>query len=97
MGDKTVPLAIVLYIDGSFVKHKMPIRPIYMTVQNLNLVVSTELSNTCRLHHACIAHVVDMVNSFCGEDKHILCTDGQEHTCYIHVCTWYVHVLSLYI
>ncbi len=36
-----------------------------------------------RLHHACIAHVVDMVNNFCGEDKHVLCVDGQVHTCFI--------------
>ena len=37
-----------------------------------------------RLHHACIAHVVDMVNRFCGEDKHILCADGQVHTCFMY-------------
>ena len=40
VGDGTVPLAIVLYIDGSFVKHKIPVRPIYITVRNLNSVVS---------------------------------------------------------
>jgi hypothetical protein len=123
VGDGTVPLAIVLYIDGSFVKHKIPVRPIYMTVRNLNSVVSGKArawrvlgmmpsvrksatlaqSDTwrkerrLRLHHACIAHVVDMVNRFCGEDKHILCADGKVHTCYIHVYTLYVHCMYMYI
>ncbi len=32
-----MPLAIVVYIDGSFVKHKIPVEPIYVTVHNLNL------------------------------------------------------------
>ena len=32
------------------------------------------------LHHACITHVVEMVNRFGSEDKHLLCTDGQVHT-----------------
>jgi hypothetical protein len=123
VGDGTVPLAIVLYIDGSFVKHKIPVRPIYMTVCNLNSVVtvsgkarawrvlgmmpSVRKSATLaqsdtwrkerrlRLHHACISHVVDMVNRFCGEDKHILYADGQVHTCYIHERTLYVHTLSV--
>jgi hypothetical protein len=36
VGDGTVPLAIVVYIDGSFVKHKIPVKPIYITVRNLN-------------------------------------------------------------
>ncbi len=27
VGDGTIPLAIVLYIDGSFVQHKIPVRP----------------------------------------------------------------------
>jgi hypothetical protein len=40
VGDGTVPLAIILYIDRSLVKHKIPVRPIYITVCNLNLVVS---------------------------------------------------------
>ena len=30
-----------------------------------------------RLHHAGIAHLVNMVNKFGSEDKHILCADGQ--------------------
>ena len=122
VGDGTVPLAIVLYIDGSFVKHKIPVRPIYVTVRNLNSVVSGKArawrvlgmmpglrksatlaqSDTwrkdrrlrLRVHHACIAHVVDMVNRFCGEDKHILCADGQVHTCLMLSCTMYI--LSTY-
>ncbi len=32
------------------------------------------------LHHACIAHVVEMVNSFGSEDKHLLCADWQVYT-----------------
>jgi len=50
-----------------------------------------------RLHHACIAHVVDMVNRFCGEDKHVLCADGQVNTCIYSVCTYYVMVYTMYI
>jgi hypothetical protein len=38
--ETTVPLAIVVYIDGSFVKHKIPFKPIYITLRNLNSVVS---------------------------------------------------------
>ena len=34
-GDGTVPLAIVVYINGSFVKHKIPVKPIYVTLRNL--------------------------------------------------------------
>ena len=40
MGDGTVPLAIVIYINGSFVKHSIPVKPIYITLQNLDSVVS---------------------------------------------------------
>ena len=40
VGEGTVPLAIVVYIDGSFIKHKIPVKPIYVTVCNLNSVVS---------------------------------------------------------
>ena len=28
VGDGMVPLAIVIYIDGSFVKHSIPVKPI---------------------------------------------------------------------
>ena len=85
-------MAIVLYIDGSFVKHKIPVLPIYVTVRNLNSVVAAKArawrmpgmmpglrksaalaqsdkwrkEHRLRLHHASIAHVVDimMVNRF---------------------------------
>ncbi len=43
-----------------------------------------------RLHHACIAHVVDMVNRLRGEDKHLLCGDGQVHTCFMY-CTYNIY------
>ena len=39
VGNGTVPLAIVIYIDGSFVKHSIPVKPIYITVRNLDSVV----------------------------------------------------------
>ena len=48
-----------------------------------------------RLHHACIAHVVDMVNRFCGEDKHILCADGQVRTFYNHEYTLYIDIMNI--
>ena len=106
----------MVYIDWSFVKHKIPVKPIYVTVRNLNSVVSGKacswrvlgmmpslrksatLAQTdtwrkdrrLRLHHACIAHVVEMVNKFGSEDKYLLCADGQVQTGmyqYILVCT----------
>ncbi len=40
MGEGTVPLAIVVYIDGNFVKHKIPVKPIYVNVCSLNMAVS---------------------------------------------------------
>ena len=106
VGDGTVPLAIVVYIDGSFVKHKIPVKPIYVTLRNLSSVVSGKtaawrvlgmlpslrksatLAQTdkwrterqLRLHHAGIAHLVDMVNKFTSDDKHLLCADGQVQT-----------------
>jgi hypothetical protein len=43
VGDGMVPLAIVIYIDRSFVKHKIPVKPIYITVRNLNSTVSGKL------------------------------------------------------
>ena len=30
----------MVYIDGSFVKHKIPVKPIYVTLRNLSSVVS---------------------------------------------------------
>ncbi len=103
VGEGTVPLAIVVYIYGSFVKHKIPVKPIYVTVRNLNSVVSGKacawrvlgmmpslrksatLAQTdtwrkdrrLRLHHACITHIVEMVNKFGSEDKYLLCADGK--------------------
>ena len=103
VGDGTVPLAVVVYIDGSFVKHKIPVKPIYVTLRNLSSVVSGKtaawrvlgmmpslrksatLAQTdnwrkerrLRLHHACISHLVEMVNKFTSEDKHLLGADGQ--------------------
>ena len=38
--DGTVPLAIMIYIDGSLVKHSIPVKPIYITPRNLDSVVS---------------------------------------------------------
>jgi len=102
-GEGTVPLAIVVYIDGSFIKHKIPVKPIYVTVRNLNSVVSGKacawrvlgmmqsirksatLAQTdtwrkdrrLRLHHAGLSHIVQMINKFGSEDKHILCADGK--------------------
>ncbi len=40
-----------------------------------------------RLHHAGITHVVEMVNKFASEDKHLLCTDGQVWMCMYSVCS----------
>ncbi len=40
VGDGTVPLAIVIYIDGSFIKNKIAVKPIYLTVRNLSSAVS---------------------------------------------------------
>ena len=40
VGDGTVPLDIVIYINGSFVKHSIPVKPIYITLRNLDSVVS---------------------------------------------------------
>ena len=93
----------MVYIDGSFVKHKIPVKPIYITLRNLNSVVSgkaaawrvlgimptlrksatLEQTDTwrkerrLRLHHAGIAHLMEMLNKFASEDKHLLCADGQ--------------------
>ena len=33
-----------------------------------------------RLHHACIAHVGEMVNKFGSKDKYLLCADDQVYT-----------------
>ena len=93
----------MVYIDGSFVKHKIPVKPIYVTLRNLSSVVSGKtaawrvlgmppslresatLAQTdtwrkerrLRLHHAGITHLVEMVNKFASDHKHLLCADGQ--------------------
>ena len=100
-------MAIVVYIDGSYIKHKIPVKPIYVTVRNLNSVVSGKacawrvlgmmpslkksatLAQTdswrkdrrLRLHHTGLSHIVDMINKFGSEDKHILCADGKVMIC----------------
>ena len=104
-----------MYINGSFVKHKIPVKPIYITVRNLSSVVSGKAcawrvlgmmpslrksatlvqSDTwrkdcrLRLHHACIAHVVEMINKFGSEDKYVLSADGQVYMRYIAI--YYVY------
>ena len=55
VGEGTVPLAIVVYIDGSFVKHKIPVEPIYVSVRNLNSTVSGILSLAKLVHGGCRA------------------------------------------
>ena len=35
-GTVTVPLAIVIYIDGSFIKNKIAVKLVFITVCNLN-------------------------------------------------------------
>ncbi len=127
----------MVYIDGSFVKHKIPIKPIYVTLRNLTTAVSgkeaawrvlgmmpslrksatLEQTDTwckeCRqcLHLAGLAHLVEMVNKFASEDKHVLCADGQVqmsmysvctssykvHTMHVPVHTRYVPVCSMYV
>ncbi len=93
----------MVYIDGSFVKHRIPVKPIYTTLRNLNSLVSGKTAawrvlgimpslrksatleqtdmwrKECHLllHHAGIANLVEMVNKFASEDKHLLCADGQ--------------------
>jgi hypothetical protein len=33
-----------------------------------------------RLHHTGLSHIVNMINKFRSEDKHILCADGKVMT-----------------
>ncbi len=44
MGDSTVPLAIVIYIHGSFIKNKIAVKPIYVTFRNLDYAVVSGMS-----------------------------------------------------
>ncbi len=88
-------------------KKLIPVKPIYVTVRNLNSVVSGKacawrvlcmmpslkksatLAQTdswrkdrrLRLHHAGLGHIVNMINKFGSEDKHILCADGKVTIC----------------
>jgi hypothetical protein len=103
----------VVYIDGSLVKLKIPVKPIHVTFLNLTTAVSGKAAawrvfgmmpslrksatlqqtdtwhkeRRLRLHHAGLAHLVEMVNKFASEDKHVLCTDGQVQTSMYSVCT----------
>jgi hypothetical protein len=47
------------------------------------------------LHHAGLAHQMEMVNKFDSEDKHVLCADGQVLMSMYSVCTstYIVHTL----
>jgi hypothetical protein len=123
-GDGTVSLAIVVYIDGSFVKHKIQVKPINVTLHNFNSVVSAKAAawrvlgmvpslrksatlaqtdtwrkdHRLRLHHACIAHVVELVNKLASEDKHLLCADGQVRMGMYLVCiSTYCHGTGMYV
>lgn len=40
IGDGTVPLAILIYIDGSVIKNKIAVKPVYITLRNLSSAVS---------------------------------------------------------
>jgi hypothetical protein len=91
------------------VKYKIPVKSIYLTICNLNSVVSgkpaasgwlvlcmmpslrrsatLEQTDTwwedswLKLHYAGIAQVVQMVNDFASEYKHLLCADDQVQMC----------------
>ena len=56
-GTVTVPLAIVVYIDGSFVKHKIPVKPIYVTVRNLTVRFRKSLCMASAGHDVQLAKV----------------------------------------
>jgi hypothetical protein len=79
VGDGTVPLAIVLYIDGSFVKHKIPVRLIYVTVCNLNSVVSGK---------ARAWNESKGMNPYTVHNMYIHCIYMYVH---IHTCTYFVY------
>ena len=50
-----------------------------------------------QLHHAGLAHLVEMVNKFASEDKHVLCADGQVRVSTYLVCTQFVPSLYQYV
>ncbi len=91
-------------------KKLIPVKPIYVTVSNLNSVVSCKACAWCvfgmmpslkksatlaqtdswqkdsrlRLHHAGLSHIVNLINKFRSEDKHILrrlCADDKVMIC----------------
>ena len=41
-----MPLAIVIYIDCSYIKSKIAVKPVYITVRNLSLAVSGKSRET---------------------------------------------------
>ncbi len=48
-----------------------------------------------RLHHACISHLVEMINKFGSEGKYLLCADGQvQHAIYCAQSGIYCNILS---
>jgi hypothetical protein len=81
--DGTVPLAIVMYIDGSFVKHKIPVKPIYITICNLNSRVFGK---------ACAWRVLGMIPSLKKErnpglDRYVAQrTKAESSSCMYHTC-----------
>ena len=40
IGNGTVPVAIVIHINGSFIRNKITVKSIYITVQNLSSSVT---------------------------------------------------------
>jgi len=43
------------------------------------------------MHHACIIHVVDSINNFCGKDVHVQCADGQVKAGYPNL-SWCIQI-----
>ncbi len=41
IGEETVPLAIVVYIDGSFIKHSIPVKPVYISNITMHILDSS--------------------------------------------------------
>ena len=41
----TLPLSIMVYIDGSFIKNKIAVKPIYITVQLCHNIKTCTLNN----------------------------------------------------
>ncbi len=91
-------LAIVIYIAGSFIKHSIPVKPIYITVRNLDSSVSGK---------AMAWHVLGMLPGFKksatpneSDEWRRQCLLEMHHACVKHVvdsinnfCDKDVHVL----